>query len=125
MDFRKPIGYLIRVGNLDQAWPLLADKPLSQEGIEQSNAAADFFSMVEIGCVRSPRLTAGLQMAEIITAAISPVKDAPQAFIYYEEDMPVPSLLNPGGIAAVYTSADGQGVEYVAQLNGIDISRLD
>ena len=101
----RPAAYLVRGGSTDDA-SLLSDPPLTDEGIQQANEAADYLAVQGIGqLIYLPEL-AEKQFASIVANAV-PQQSAtdelycPIVYVCYpsRKSTVLSALVMPGGIA--------------------------
>lgn len=124
-DFlQSPMEYLVRVGETNRDFIALSDPPLSEAGIAQAEAVAEFLGYEGIGRIEIPRNgTAALQFARILKNA--GLETGPQFPVIKIMDMSDEvSPVGPGGIIAVYKKENGE-VEFVPRLNVLPIGELN
>lgn len=125
-DFlQSPMEYLIRVGETNRDFIALSDPPLSEAGIAQAEAVAEFLGYEGICRIETPRngTAAALQFGRILQAA--GLETGPQFPIVRIMEMSQEiSPVGPGGIIAVYQKDNGE-VEFVPRLNVLPIGDLN
>lgn len=118
------MGFLIRVGSMDQEYPYLSDPPLSVEGVAQAWEAVGFFSFIGIGEIKAPMIPAALQFAKILNAAKAQDadEDAPPVIVCMPAD--IPDVVGPGGIISLHDAGDG-GFDMVPETKLVKVEDLN
>lgn len=120
---KSPVEYLVRIGDKSGGFAL-SDPPLSELGIAQAQAVADFLGFEGINKIEIPKQgIAAFQFANILLDAGIEHGDHFPTIKIMEMETELASVY-PGGIIAVYLNADGER-EFVPCLNAIPIKDLN
>jgi hypothetical protein len=121
---KRPVEYLVRIGDTSQDFTALSDPPLSELGIAQAQAVAEFLGFEGIKKIEFPQQgIAAFQFARILLDSGLEYGDNFPTIKIMAMEKELASVF-PGGIIAVYLDESGER-EFVPCLNAIPVGELN